>query len=450
MPLSSPASNLKLLALSSAQMLSSISTLLHDTYLPLYMSEVLQMSNTKMGNLHALLQFLTRASGVLSGRLADMLSPARMVIIGMGMTALLCKPMFALIGNVNVALGTAACVSWIMTAKILDRMTKGIREAPSKALVGELAARSGDSAAAAFSVRQALSTLGMLLGSGAAGLAFQLTGRSYEATFALSVVPALLGLALVVGALGKDAAAAAAARKERAEAIASGTIDDDEAALSLAGKARALLAAMPGAYWQALATTFILYMARFDVAFITVHASSVMDRAKLPMLTVFSMAPVVLLATPMGLQAKASVRARNAVLALGCAMLIVGDLCYAFVPSTLGMVLGSTCVGVHMAMTQGVLFGMLSTYIPSHHISGLGRISGTAWSLTDLVLGFALAYSNTLAGRLCDITTQRGLGTSGCFMGGAAMSAAAILALTLFATAGDLGKEPAAAVPAGI
>lgn len=33
----------------AAQCLSSIATLLHDTYLPLYMSEVLHMSNTKAG-----------------------------------------------------------------------------------------------------------------------------------------------------------------------------------------------------------------------------------------------------------------------------------------------------------------------------------------------------------------------------------------------------------------
>lgn len=37
---------------------------------------------------------------------------------------------------------------------------KGVREAPSKALVGDLAADSGDSPAGAFSIRQALSTLG--------------------------------------------------------------------------------------------------------------------------------------------------------------------------------------------------------------------------------------------------------------------------------------------------
>lgn len=37
---------------------------------------------------------------------------------------------------------------------MFDRASKGIREAPSKALIGDMAAQSGDSAAAAFSLRQ--------------------------------------------------------------------------------------------------------------------------------------------------------------------------------------------------------------------------------------------------------------------------------------------------------
>ena len=38
--------------------------------------------------------------------------------------------------------------------QIFDRVAKGIREAPSKALMGELAAAGGDSPAAAFGLRQ--------------------------------------------------------------------------------------------------------------------------------------------------------------------------------------------------------------------------------------------------------------------------------------------------------
>ena len=60
--------------------------------------------------------------------------------------------------------------------KIFDRTVKGVREAPSKALVTELAAAAGEPAAAAFGLRQSLSTLGMLLGSGVAAAAFELSG----------------------------------------------------------------------------------------------------------------------------------------------------------------------------------------------------------------------------------------------------------------------------------
>ncbi len=51
------------------------------------------------------------------------------------------------------------------------------------------------------------------------------------------------------------------------------------------------------------------------------------------------------------------------------------------------MILGSLCVGVHMSMTQGVGFGMLATYIPADNIPGIGKITGTIWSITDLLLG---------------------------------------------------------------
>lgn len=55
--------------------------------------------------------------------------------------------------------------------------------------------------------------------------------------------------------------------------------------------------------------------------------------------------------------------------------------------------------------------------------------------------GVVLAYSNSLAGRLADISAQRGLGNVGCFYGGATACVAAILALLLFSTLGSLGRE---------
>lgn len=52
-----------------------------------------------------------------------------------------------------------------------------------------------------------------------------------------------------------------------------------------------------------------------------------------------------------------------------------------------GMLAAAVLLGCHMALTHGVFLGMLASYIPSRPVPGLGRVSGTAWSLTDLLLG---------------------------------------------------------------
>ena len=52
-----------------------------------------------------------------------------------------------------------------------------------------------------------------------------------------------------------------------------------------------------------------------------------------------------------------------------------------------GILLGALLVGCHMALNQGVAQAMVSSYVPSKGVAGLGRISGTCWSFTDLLLG---------------------------------------------------------------
>ena len=55
------------------------------------------------------------------------------------------------------------------------------------------------------------------------------------------------------------------------------------------------------------------------------------------------------------------------------------------------MAAGALLIGLHMAATHGVTLGMMSSAIPATTVPGLGRISGTAWSFTDLVLGALLS-----------------------------------------------------------
>lgn len=56
-------------------------------------------------------------------------------------------------------------------------------------------------------------------------------------------------------------------------------------------------------------------------------------------------------------------------------------------------------------------------------------------------IGVILAYSNSLAGKLADVTATQGMGNIGCFFGGGIATLLSMVALALFAKFGDLGRE---------
>ncbi|KAF5831752.1 hypothetical protein DUNSADRAFT_12622 [Dunaliella salina] len=123
-PLSDPALNNKLLALAVGQMLCSLATLIHDSYLPVYIQDELGLSNTKIGALQGAAQFLCQLSKGVSGVVGDILgSQVRMLVFGTFIT-LLCKPMYAMLSSVYGIFGLTACIYWFFTAKLLDRLSK--------------------------------------------------------------------------------------------------------------------------------------------------------------------------------------------------------------------------------------------------------------------------------------------------------------------------------------
>lgn len=87
-------------------------------------------------------------SGALSDRLGRREPPA---VLGYGLAALV-KPLFALAGSLG----------WIVAARFVDRVGKGIRGAPCDALVADLTPE--DRRVAAYGLRQALDTSDALLG----------------------------------------------------------------------------------------------------------------------------------------------------------------------------------------------------------------------------------------------------------------------------------------------
>ncbi|KAG2487499.1 hypothetical protein HYH03_013918 [Edaphochlamys debaryana] len=462
--------NSKLLALAIGQMLCSIATLIHDSYLPIYVHEELGLSTTKIGAVQGIAQFLCQLSKGVSGVVGDMLGSQTRVLLFGTLLTFACKPMFAMLSTVYGVFGVSFCLYWFFVAKLLDRLSKGIREAPTKAVMNELAKESGDAPDAAYGLRQSLATAGMLIGSTIASLTFAITGNNYILTFAVSSVPPLLALLWLSANFreeiwGKPAAAKAPkppaappsapapGSPELLPAVAgaagagptgsAASVSIDEPVLSPLQKGLAILRAFKPAYWQALAVVAVLYFARFDASFISLRAKSVMAKSMLPMLTLINTLFQMLLTAPLARVSGASVKNRNRLLWVGFGCMVVADLCFALpaTASAAGMFFGSACIGLHMALTHAITISMVSSYMPTGHLPGVGLLSGTAVSFTDLLLGFVLAASNALAGVLADMTRAAGYGNVGCFLGGATACVLSGLLLFAFEKWGDLGRD---------
>ena len=64
-------------------------------------------------------------------------------------------------------------------------------------------------------------------------------------------------------------------------------------------------------------------------------------------------------------------------------------------------------------------------------------------SIFKPVAGIILAYSNSVAGRLSDMSIRANSGNIGCFLGGTVATLLSAAALILFTQFGSLGKEDA-------
>jgi MFS family permease len=89
---------------------------------------------------------------VFSGALSDKLGKRKLLaVIGYGLAAFT-KPIFPL----------ASAISWLVAARFIDRIGKGIRGAPRDALVADIAP--AHLRGASFGLRQSLDTVGAFLG----------------------------------------------------------------------------------------------------------------------------------------------------------------------------------------------------------------------------------------------------------------------------------------------
>ena len=362
------------------------SELVHSI-LPVFMVSVLGASGLTVGILEGIAEATAAITKVFSGALSDRWRQRKgLIVAGYGLAALT-KPLFPL----------ADSVGWVLTARFLDRIGKGIRGAPRDALIADLVRP--DQRNAAFGLRQSLDSVGAFLGPLLAIGLLLLWQNDLRAVLWVAVVPAGAALALLVFGV-PDVRPAGPSRPKPALTHAS-------------------LSALGRRYWIVVTLGSVITLARFSEAFLVLRGQQLgLPLAWIPSIILSMSLVYAATAYPTGLAAR--YWSRQSLLACGLAVLILADIVLASAETVAPVLLGAGLWGLHMGLTQGLLSALVADVAPADLV-------GTAFGVFNLVTGICLLLASSLAGLLWDT-----LGAPTTFLTGAAISATALAGLILY------------------
>ena len=365
-------------------LLMDISSEMIHALLPLFMVGTLGMGVALVGLLEGLAEATALILKVCSGVISDWFGRRKpLAVLGYGLGAAT-KPLFALASGPGL----------IFTARLLDRVGKGIRGAPRDALVADIAPP--EQRGAAFGLRQSLDTVGAFVGPLLAVGLMLLWANDFRAVFAVAIIPAVLCVLLLVLGVKEPEHAPGTARVNPIS--------------------KANLKRLPRAYWWVVGVGAVFTLARFSEAFLVLRAEQLgVALAAVPLVMVAMNVVYSLTAYPLG---KLSDRvSHHGLLLAGLSVLVLADVVLAVSTHWVGLLLGVALWGVHMGMTQGLLAAMVAAQAPAD-------LRGTAFGFFNLVSGVALLAASVLAGLLWQY-----LGPAWTFGAGAAFSVLAMAAL---------------------
>ena len=398
-------------------LLMDVSSEMIHSLLPLYMVTVLGASAFSVGLIEGAAEATALIVKVFSGALSDWLGRRKgLALLGYGLGAA-SKPLFALASLPGWGLG------WVVSARLIDRVGKGVRGAPRDALVADIAppALRG----AAFGLRQSLDTVGAFAGPLLAVVLMLLWNNDFRAVFWVAVIPAVVSVLVLWWGVQEPAAAPVAAGIA-ASTAATATATATAAPPRRNPLSRAALRRLPAAFWAVVALGGVFTLARFSEAFLVLRAQQAgIPLALVPLVMVAMNAVYAVSAYPLGRLAD-RLPHRQLLLA-GLLLLIAADLLLASSLHWAALLGGVALWGLHMGMTQGLLATMVAAAAPAD-------LRGTAFGVFNLASGLALLLASALAGVLWDT-----LGASWTFIAGAAISGLAVLLLLAWGQCRRLG-----------
>jgi MFS family permease len=372
-------------ALGFVSLLMDISSEMIHGLLPVYLVTVLGASTLTVGLIEGMAEATASIVKVFSGALSDWLGRRKfLAALGYGLAACT-KPVFPL----------APTVSWLVAARFVDRVGKGIRDAPRDALIADISP--APLRGASFGLRQSLDTVGAFVGPLLAILLMWLTANNFTTVFWFAVIPAFLSMGFMIFGVSEP---------ERPPGLRKVQFPLGATELKRLGVA----------CWLVIAVATVFALARFSEAFLVLRALSTGLPAMLaPAVMVVMSLVYALAAYPAGvLSDKGS---RLWVLIFGLVLLVAADVVLAYAPGIPAVAAGVALWGLHMGFTQGLLSALIADTAPP-------ELRGTAFGVFNLMTGIALLAANIIAGALWDAT-----GPKGTFLAGAGFAVIALCGL---------------------
>ena len=350
-------------ALGFVSMFMDISSEMIHALLPVYMVAVLGTSSLAVGIIEGIAEATASITKIFSGALSDWLGKRKMLAaLGYGLAAIT-KPIFPL----------APSIGWLVAARFIDRIGKGIRGAPRDALIADITPL--EQRGAGFGLRQSLDTIGAFAGPLLAIALMWATANHFQAVFWIAVLPAFASVALIIFAV-KEPERPAGQRKVRMPLR------------------RSELRLLGAGFWLVVTVAAVFTLARFSEAFLILRAQSIgLSLALVPVVLVVMNLAYSLSAYPVGVLADRF--SRPMLLAVGLLLLVAADLILALVPDIVGLLIGVVLWGLHMGFTQGLLATLVADAAPA-------ELRGTAFGMFNLITGIALLVASVLAGFLWD------------------------------------------------
>lgn len=363
-------------------LLMDISSEMVQTLLPFYLVTGLGASAMFVGFVEGLSVAIATVTKLFSGILADRMAQRKpLAVLGYGLGAL-SKLIFPL----------ATTAGWIVAAKAVDRVGKGIRGTPRDALIADVTPP--ELRGASFGLRKSLDTVGGFVGPLAAIGLMLLLGGDVLTIYWIAVIPAFLAVALLIVGI----------REPKVPFQAKG-----------GGWPRpAEIARLNGAVWMVIGAASLLTLARFSEAFLLLKSSEAgFSPAWIPITMVVMHVVYGLTAYPVG---RLSDRiGRSGLLIASLFVLVAAYVVLARADTVFAFIAGIVLWGLHMGLSQGLLATLIADTAPKH-------LKGTAFGVFNLMTGVVVLAGNVAAGWIWDAH-----GSSATFLTGAGLTALTML-----------------------